>query len=127
MKEKDKETKQGQAKGGTAVSNGAVSRVSNDAVSNVAPANGKSTKAEAPRQAATEAPPIERRKNRRDPNFATPQRVPPPAPRLSDYEPIIGKPELDELWFLARALRGKSVKMVNSTAVGGGVAEILNC
>jgi len=69
---------------------------------------------------------MERRKNRRDPNFNTPQRVPPPPPKLSDYEPIIGKPELDELWYLARALRGKSVKMVNSTAVGGGVAEILN-
>ncbi|HTK94220.1 MAG TPA: glycosyltransferase [Terriglobales bacterium] len=77
-------------------------------------------------QAATEAPPTERRKHRRDPNFETPRRTPPPPPKLSDYEAIIGKPELDELWYLARALRGKSVKMVNSTAVGGGVAEILN-
>jgi trehalose synthase len=51
---------------------------------------------------------------------------PPPPPRLTDYEPIIGKPDLDELRFLARHLRGKTVKMVNSTAVGGGVAEILN-
>jgi trehalose synthase len=51
---------------------------------------------------------------------------PPPPPRLSDYEPIIGGAELDELRFLARHLRGKTVKMVNSTAVGGGVAEILN-
>lgn len=78
-------------------------------------------------QRVTEAPPQEeRRKRRRDPNFLTPQRVPPPPPQLSDYEPIIGKPELDELRFLARQLRGKTVKMVNSTAVGGGVAEILN-
>ena len=52
--------------------------------------------------------------------------APPPPPRLDDYEPIIGRPELDELHFLARQLRGKTVKMVNSTAVGGGVAEILN-
>src|SRR5919201_246850 len=51
---------------------------------------------------------------------------PPPPPRLKDYEPIIGRAELDELHFLARHLRGKTVKMVNSTAVGGGVAEILN-
>src|SRR5262249_45299771 len=53
---------------------------------------------------------------------------PPPAapPRLDDYAAIIGQPELDEIRFLARHLRGKTVKMVNSTAVGGGVAEILN-
>src|ERR671924_802885 len=51
---------------------------------------------------------------------------PPPPPKLNDYQPIIGKPELDELRFLARHLRGKTVKMVNSTAVGGGVAEMLN-
>lgn len=84
--------------------------------------------APAGKQAATkEAPPeVERRQRRRDPNFETPQRVPPPPPPLSAYEPIIGKPQLDELRFLARLLRGKTVKMVNSTAVGGGVAEILN-
>src|SRR5438876_739426 len=51
---------------------------------------------------------------------------PPPPPKLNDYEPIIGKAAIDELHFLARHLRGKTVKMVNSTAVGGGVAEILN-
>src|SRR5919109_2913088 len=51
---------------------------------------------------------------------------PPPPPKLNDYQPIIGKAELDELRFLARHLRGKTVKMVNSTAMGGGVAEILN-
>jgi len=45
---------------------------------------------------------------------------------LSDYETIIGKSQLDELYFLADALRGKTVKMVNSTALGGGVAEMLN-
>ena len=53
---------------------------------------------------------------------------PPPAapPSFEDYKPIIGQPELDEIRFLARHIRGKTVKMVNSTAVGGGVAEILN-
>ena len=51
---------------------------------------------------------------------------PPPSPKLDDYESIIGSPELDELRFLANRLSGKTVKMVNSTAVGGGVAEILN-
>jgi trehalose synthase len=70
-----------------------------------------------------QAPPDERRRRPRIPE--TPP-LPAPPPRLDDYEPIIGRPELDELRFLARQLRGKTVKMVNSTAVGGGVAEILN-
>lgn len=72
-----------------------------------------------------ELPPhfIERR---RHPRIST--QPPPPAapPRLEDYGAIIGRPELDEIRFLARHLQGKTVKMVNSTAVGGGVAEILN-
>jgi trehalose synthase len=63
---------------------------------------------------------------RRHPRIKT--EPPPPAapPRLEDYAAIIGMPELDEIRFLARQLKGKTVKMVNSTAVGGGVAEILN-
>src|SRR3954463_10903380 len=73
----------------------------------------------------TTAPPIERRKRPRPKISETPP-APPPPPKLGDYEPIVGKAELDELRFLAQRLRGKSVKMVNSTAVGGGVAEILN-
>lgn len=52
--------------------------------------------------------------------------VPPPPPKLEDYRSVIGKPQLEELRYLADDLRGKTVKMVNSTAVGGGVAEILN-
>src|SRR5262249_19926115 len=66
---------------------------------------------------------IERRKQ---PRIQT--EPPPPAapPRLEDYASIIGMPALDEIRFLARHLQGKTVKMVNSTAVGGGVAEILN-
>jgi trehalose synthase len=77
------------------------------------------------RTAAPEAPPVERRQRPR-PKISTEPPAPPPPPKLDDYAPIIGKPELDDLRFLARQLRGKTVKMVNSTAVGGGVAEMLN-
>jgi trehalose synthase len=45
---------------------------------------------------------------------------------LEEYAPLLGQPEVDELRALAKPLRGKTVQMVNSTAVGGGVAEILN-
>src|SRR3989304_889374 len=47
-------------------------------------------------------------------------------PRLEAYRDIMGGQTLDELYLLARHLKGKSVQHVNSTAVGGGVAEILN-
>src|SRR3972149_9776669 len=47
-------------------------------------------------------------------------------PRLDDYAPVIGEAEINELRQLARRLGHVQVKMVNSTAVGGGVAEILN-
>lgn len=73
--------------------------------------------------APVEAPPRDRRKK---PRIRETPPAPPPPPRLDGYEPLIGKAELDELRFLAQGLRGKTVKMVNSTAVGGGVAEILN-
>jgi trehalose synthase len=46
--------------------------------------------------------------------------------RLDDYAPILGLPEIHELRLLATHLKGRSVQMVNSTAVGGGVAEMLN-
>jgi len=49
-----------------------------------------------------------------------------PSIRLMDYEPIVGLQTLEELYLLAEGLKGKRVKMVNSTAVGGGVAEILH-
>jgi len=74
---------------------------------------------------APPAPEVERRQRPR-PKISTTPPAPPPPPRLEDYAPIIGQPELDELHFLAKHLRGKTVKMVNSTAVGGGVAEMLN-
>lgn len=47
------------------------------------------------------------------------------APTLQDYEVVVGSATLEELRLLARPLRGLRVKMVNSTKVGGGVAEIL--
>lgn len=45
---------------------------------------------------------------------------------LEDYSALLGKQEINELRVLAAPLRGRTVQMVNSTAVGGGVAEILN-
>jgi trehalose synthase len=47
------------------------------------------------------------------------------APSLADYAPIVGEETIEELRLLARPLHGCRVKMVNSTKVGGGVAEIL--
>jgi trehalose synthase len=45
---------------------------------------------------------------------------------LSDYAAVIGEGEVEELRALAKPLAGRTVEMVNSTAVGGGVAEMLN-
>ncbi len=47
-------------------------------------------------------------------------------PRLSDYEPIVGASVIEELKAVSERLYGKSIQNINSTAVGGGVAEILN-
>ncbi|MBV8847705.1 MAG: glycosyltransferase [Bryobacterales bacterium] len=44
---------------------------------------------------------------------------------LDNYLPVVGAAEIDELRALAQPLEGSPVEMVNSTAVGGGVAEIL--
>ncbi len=46
--------------------------------------------------------------------------------KLDEYIPIVGREVVEELRFLAKHVRGRSVCNVNSTAVGGGVAEILN-
>jgi len=70
--------------------------------------------------------PTPRRDARRKPRISETPPLPPPPPKLDDYEPIIGRAQLDELRLLAGPLQGKTVKMVNSTAVGGGVAEMLN-
>ena len=45
---------------------------------------------------------------------------------LDEYSAVIGEGEIDEMRALARPLSGRTVQMVNSTAVGGGVAEMLN-
>ncbi|MFZ0686047.1 MAG: glycosyltransferase [Terriglobales bacterium] len=66
------------------------------------------------------------RKLRREPRTWETPPAPVPPPHLDDYRTIIGPASIDELRFLARDLKGKTVKMVNSTAVGGGVAEMLN-
>jgi len=52
--------------------------------------------------------------------------TPPPPPHMDDYTAIVGQAQIDTLRFLAKELRGKTIKMVNSTALGGGVAEMLN-
>ena len=44
---------------------------------------------------------------------------------LKDYEPIVGKDVIEELELIAGKLAGITVQNINSTAVGGGVAEIL--
>lgn len=46
--------------------------------------------------------------------------------KLQDYANIIRPQDMDEIILLAEKVRRKSVKMVNSTAIGGGVAEILH-
>ena len=45
---------------------------------------------------------------------------------LDDYAGLHGAGEIEELRALAKPLRGRSIEMINSTAIGGGVAEILN-
>lgn len=47
-------------------------------------------------------------------------------PRLEEYIPIVGESAVSDLRLLADALKGKYLQHINSTAVGGGVAEILN-
>ena len=44
---------------------------------------------------------------------------------LDDYAEVVGADVIDHLRQLAEPLRGKRVIHVNSTRVGGGVAEIL--
>jgi trehalose synthase len=48
------------------------------------------------------------------------------APRLDDYAAIVGEERIAVLRRLARRLEGLRVVIVNSTRVGGGVAEMLN-
>ena len=47
-------------------------------------------------------------------------------PKLSDYKDVVGRDVVGELYTLASHVGNRSIKMVNSTAVGGGVAEMLH-
>jgi len=53
-------------------------------------------------------------------------RVEPRANKLDDYAGLLGSAEIAELRALASRLEGRSIQMVNSTSLGGGVAEMLN-
>src|SRR3990172_740621 len=46
-------------------------------------------------------------------------------PNINDYVDIVGQDIIDELHILGNKLRDKTVQNINSTSVGGGVAEIL--
>ncbi len=46
-------------------------------------------------------------------------------PKIEDYAPIVGQSVIDDLRLLAERLQGKRIQHINSTPVGGGVAEIL--
>jgi len=47
-------------------------------------------------------------------------------PGIDEYVPIVGQSIVDDLRLLGEKLKGKVVQHINSTSVGGGVAEILN-
>ncbi|MDI6641280.1 MAG: glycosyltransferase [Elusimicrobiota bacterium] len=47
--------------------------------------------------------------------------------KIKDYAGIVGESVIDELYLLSERLKGKIIQTINSTSVGGGVAEILNC
>lgn len=45
---------------------------------------------------------------------------------FEEYAPIVGESTIDDLRLIAERLKGRIIQNVNSTAMGGGVAEILN-
>jgi len=45
--------------------------------------------------------------------------------KLQDYAEVVGQEVIDELYVLAEKVRDRRLQNINSTAVGGGVAEIL--
>ncbi len=45
---------------------------------------------------------------------------------IKDYIPIVGESTIEDLQLIADRLKGRVIQNVNSTALGGGVAEILN-
>lgn len=46
-------------------------------------------------------------------------------PDLSDYESVVGLAEIEQIYALAKPLKGMSVQHLSSTYTGGGVAELL--
>ncbi|MFH1640891.1 MAG: glycosyl transferase family 1, partial [Candidatus Omnitrophota bacterium] len=46
--------------------------------------------------------------------------------KIEEYIPVVGKSVIEHLKLLSDRLKGKVIQHINSTAVGGGVAEILN-
>ena len=46
--------------------------------------------------------------------------------KIEEYIPIVGQSVIDDLRLVAEKLKGKVIQHINSTSVGGGVAEILN-
>lgn len=44
---------------------------------------------------------------------------------INEYSEVVGQDIIDELYLLSGKLAGKAVQNINSTSVGGGVAEIL--
>ncbi len=46
--------------------------------------------------------------------------------KIEEYIPIVGQATIDDLRRIGAKLKGKVVQNINSTSVGGGVAEILN-
>lgn len=45
---------------------------------------------------------------------------------IEEYAPVVGQSVIDDLKLIAERLKGRSIQHINSTSVGGGVAEILN-
>jgi len=46
--------------------------------------------------------------------------------KIEEYSPLVGQAVIDDLRLLGERLKGKVIQHINSTPVGGGVAEILN-
>lgn len=46
--------------------------------------------------------------------------------KISEYSSVIGSSTIEQLQLLASRLQGKVIQNINSTAVGGGVAELLS-
>ncbi|MDD4909493.1 MAG: glycosyltransferase [Candidatus Omnitrophica bacterium] len=46
--------------------------------------------------------------------------------KIEEYIPIVGQSIIDDLRLLGERLKGKVIQHINSTPVGGGVAELLN-